>query len=209
MQQEPSAETTEGTGITINCSHPNIQTADSIHWYRQLPGRGPAFIALALKGSKVLQDPPGRLSVAPDRRSSTLRLAQPRLGDAAVYYCAVGDTARGAGAAAGHEAARAGPGVCVGGGGQPRAGPPGGAAAPPGPGPLPPTDRYQHRPQHRCCHRHRARRGPAAPAPRSLDPSLSLSLPLPLNIPTQSPHTLPLHLVSSLIPLQAETPLSF
>ncbi|XP_054657046.1 uncharacterized protein LOC129195257 [Grus americana] len=105
VQQEPSAETTEGTGINITCSHPNIQTGMFIHWYRQLPGRGPAFllIANAVQGTKPVPDPPGRLWVAADRRSSALWLARPQRGDAAVYYCAVGDTGRGAGAAAGHE----------------------------------------------------------------------------------------------------------
>ncbi|KFR13298.1 hypothetical protein N306_07215, partial [Opisthocomus hoazin] len=72
VQQEPSAETTEGTGISINCSHPNIQPAQYILWYRQLPGRGPAFLVSTLKGSKDVQTPPGRLSVAADRRSSAL-----------------------------------------------------------------------------------------------------------------------------------------
>ncbi|NXD74118.1 TVA4 protein, partial [Eolophus roseicapillus] len=86
--QDPSAETTEGTGISINCSHPNRQLNEFIHWYRQLPGRGPAFLVSALRGSKELLDPPGRLSVAADRRSSALWLARPRRGDAAVYYCA-------------------------------------------------------------------------------------------------------------------------
>ncbi|NWI24780.1 TVAZ2 protein, partial [Sula dactylatra] len=90
VQQKLLAETTERTGINITCSYCDIQSTKFIHWYHQLPGRSPAFIALALKGSEDLQDPPGRLSVAPDRRSSTLRLTQPRLGDAAVYYCAVG-----------------------------------------------------------------------------------------------------------------------
>ncbi|XP_052640865.1 T cell receptor alpha chain MC.7.G5-like [Harpia harpyja] len=94
VQQEASAETTEGTGISINCSHPNIQTSDSILWYRQLPGRGPAFLVSTLKGSKELPDPPGRLSVAADRRSSALWLARPRRGDAAVYYCALRGAAR-------------------------------------------------------------------------------------------------------------------
>ncbi|XP_050767944.1 uncharacterized protein LOC127026636 [Gymnogyps californianus] len=87
VQQEPSAETTEGTGIGISCSHPNIQTGDFIHWYRQLPGRGPAFLVSGTKGSKELQDPAGRLSVAADRQSNALWLAWPRHGDAAVYYC--------------------------------------------------------------------------------------------------------------------------
>uniref|UniRef100_A0A803XTQ1 Ig-like domain-containing protein n=1 Tax=Meleagris gallopavo TaxID=9103 RepID=A0A803XTQ1_MELGA len=89
VQQEPSAETSEGTGINITCSHPNIQSNDNIHWYRQLPGRGPAFIASAFKGSKEVPDPEGWLCVSADRRSSALWLARPRLGDAAVYYCAV------------------------------------------------------------------------------------------------------------------------
>ena len=89
VQQEPSAETSEGTGINITCSHPNIQTGYSIQWYRQLPGRAPTFLVSAVKGSKEVPEPEGRLSVSADRRSSALWLARPRLGDAAVYYCAV------------------------------------------------------------------------------------------------------------------------
>ncbi|XP_075630976.1 uncharacterized protein LOC142604951 [Balearica regulorum gibbericeps] len=149
VQQEPSAETTEGTSINITCSHPDIQTSEFIYWYRQLPGRGPAFLVSTLKESKEVPDPPGRLWVAADRRSSALWLAQPRRGDAAVYYCALRDTGRGAGAAAGHEprtrnqeGRRAGPGVCVGGGGTAPAGHARGRCrsarrghlAPPGPG---------------------------------------------------------------------------
>ncbi|OXB57572.1 hypothetical protein ASZ78_002602 [Callipepla squamata] len=88
VQQELSAETSEGAGINITCPHPNIQS-DYIHWYRQFPGRGPAFLVSAVKGSKDMADPPGRLSVSADRRSSALWLARPRLRDAAVYYCAV------------------------------------------------------------------------------------------------------------------------
>ncbi|NXT58747.1 TVAZ2 protein, partial [Pluvianellus socialis] len=84
-------ETTEGTSISINCSQPNIQTTEFIHWYRHLPGRGPEFLVSTLKDSKALANPPGRLSVAADRRSSTLWLARPRRGDAAVYYCALRD----------------------------------------------------------------------------------------------------------------------
>ncbi|XP_039243691.1 uncharacterized protein LOC113999063 [Pipra filicauda] len=110
VQQEPLAQTPEGTEITINCSHPTIRTSDYIHWYRQLRGRGPEFLVSFHKGSKDLPDKAGQVSVSPDRRWSTLCLSGPRVGDAAVYYCAVADTARGAGAAAGHEPPRAGPG---------------------------------------------------------------------------------------------------
>ena len=129
MQQQPWAETPEGTSINITCSHPNIQSNEVIHWYRQLPGRGPAFLVLGIKGFKELEGVEGRLLVSADRRSSALELAQPRLRDAAVYYCALRATGRGAGAAAGQEPWRAGPGVC--GGGEAGAQPPGGAAAPP------------------------------------------------------------------------------
>uniref|UniRef100_A0A8C2U6M2 Immunoglobulin V-set domain-containing protein n=1 Tax=Coturnix japonica TaxID=93934 RepID=A0A8C2U6M2_COTJA len=58
-----------------------------IQWYRQLPGRGPTFLVSAVKGSKEVPDPAGRLFVSEDLRSSALWLAMPRLGDAAVYYC--------------------------------------------------------------------------------------------------------------------------
>ncbi|XP_071431491.1 uncharacterized protein [Pithys albifrons albifrons] len=110
VQQETSAETTEGTAITINCSHRSIQLNEYIEWYRQLPGRSPEFLARASKGSKPLRDPAGLMSVSADGRWSSLRLYGPRFRDAAVYFCALGDTGRGAGAAAGHEPPRAGPG---------------------------------------------------------------------------------------------------
>ncbi|NXD88773.1 TVAZ2 protein, partial [Halcyon senegalensis] len=90
VQQEPLVETTEGTGITINCSHPNIQYFANIFWYRQLPGRGPEFLESILRSSKDLRSPSGRLSLVADSRSSGLWLARPRRGDAAVYYCALG-----------------------------------------------------------------------------------------------------------------------
>uniref|UniRef100_A0A8C3J8U8 Ig-like domain-containing protein n=1 Tax=Calidris pygmaea TaxID=425635 RepID=A0A8C3J8U8_9CHAR len=94
VQQEPFAETREGTAISINCSHANKKSYDYIQWYRQLPGRGPAFLVLSLTGTKELPDPPGQLRVAADRRSSALWLARPRLkvSDSALYLCAVRDT---------------------------------------------------------------------------------------------------------------------
>ncbi|NXW81709.1 TVA4 protein, partial [Alopecoenas beccarii] len=91
VKQDPSTETSEGTEISINCSHPNIQAGDYIYWYRQLLGRAPELLVRGIKDTKALSDPPGRLSVAADRRSNALWLGQPRREDAAVYYCAVGD----------------------------------------------------------------------------------------------------------------------
>ncbi|XP_059725058.1 T cell receptor alpha chain MC.7.G5-like [Haemorhous mexicanus] len=88
VQQEPSLETTEGTGINITCSHSNIQSNEMIYWYRQLQEKGPELLVSAHKGLRELPDNAGRLSVSADRRSSALWLAGPRRGDAAVYYCA-------------------------------------------------------------------------------------------------------------------------
>ncbi|XP_021239260.1 uncharacterized protein LOC110391632 [Numida meleagris] len=122
VQQEPSAETSEGSAINITCSHPNIRSNEYIHWYRQLPGRGPAFLVSAVKDSKEVPDLTGQLWVSADRRSSALCLDRPRLGDAAVYYCAVdprgGDpglrpgTNRGGRAGRGHGPVRARRGRC-------------------------------------------------------------------------------------------------
>ncbi|XP_061873735.1 T cell receptor alpha chain MC.7.G5-like [Colius striatus] len=86
VQQEPWAETTEDTAITINCSHPDIKLTEFINWYRQFPGRGPEWLVSGHKGSQELRSPLGRLSVSADRRSSGLRLSRPRRGDAAVYW---------------------------------------------------------------------------------------------------------------------------
>ncbi|XP_053855879.1 uncharacterized protein LOC128819666 [Vidua macroura] len=109
VEQEASLETTECIGINITCSHPKIQASDWIQWYRLLPGQGPELLALTMKDSKELPDSSGQLRVSADRRWSALWLGRPRRGDAAVYYCALGATGRGAGAAAGHEPPRAGP----------------------------------------------------------------------------------------------------
>ncbi|NWV23520.1 TVAZ2 protein, partial [Origma solitaria] len=83
VQQEPSLETTEGTGINISCAHPTKRRADFIHFYRQLPGRGPEYLAGTAGGSKDLPNIAGQLSVSAERGSSSLYLSRPRLGDAA------------------------------------------------------------------------------------------------------------------------------
>ncbi|NXR82610.1 TVAZ2 protein, partial [Pycnonotus jocosus] len=90
VEQEPFLEITEGTSISIKCSYTNIRIGDFFHFYRQLPGQSPKLVAVAAKGSKDVRAPEGRLSVSADRRSSELWLSGPRLGDAAVYYCALG-----------------------------------------------------------------------------------------------------------------------
>ncbi|NXV39755.1 TVA4 protein, partial [Rissa tridactyla] len=79
--QEPSAQTPEGTGININCSHPSIQGDMNVQWYRHLPDQAPHHIVTGVTGDKPVRDPPGRLWVSADRRSSALWLARPRRGD--------------------------------------------------------------------------------------------------------------------------------
>ncbi|NXU48202.1 TVA4 protein, partial [Turnix velox] len=91
VQQEPSATINEGTGAGINCSHPDLAGNMNVQWYRQLPDRAPQHVATGFIGEKLLREPEGRLWVSADRQSSGLWLARPRRGDAAVYYCALGD----------------------------------------------------------------------------------------------------------------------
>ncbi|XP_063260966.1 uncharacterized protein LOC134554346 [Prinia subflava] len=128
VQQEAFVETTEGSGISINCSHPTKQLGYYIHFYRQLPGGEPKLLALAARGSKAVPDIAGELRVSEDGRSSALWLWRPRRGDAAVYYCALGARAEEPGLRPGTNRrgrGRAGPGA------QRRPWPAGGAAAPP------------------------------------------------------------------------------
>ncbi|NWW75511.1 TVAZ2 protein, partial [Climacteris rufus] len=91
VQQEPRLETTEGTSISINCSHPKIRIGETIMWYRQLPDKGPELLVLSTAGSKELPAKAGTLWVSADRQSSALRLSRAGRGDAAVYYCALRD----------------------------------------------------------------------------------------------------------------------
>uniref|UniRef100_A0A8C5IVB2 Immunoglobulin V-set domain-containing protein n=1 Tax=Junco hyemalis TaxID=40217 RepID=A0A8C5IVB2_JUNHY len=90
VQQEPFRETTEGTGIEITCSHSYKLRGEYIHFYRQLPGQAPEVLALVSRGFKLLPTIAGYVRVSEDGSSSSLWLAEPRRGDAAVYYCAAG-----------------------------------------------------------------------------------------------------------------------
>ncbi|NXE71173.1 TVAZ2 protein, partial [Calcarius ornatus] len=83
-------ETTEGTGITITCSHSHKLKGEYIHFYRHLPGRAPELFAVISRGFQSMPGSAVYLSVSKDGSSSSLWLAGPRRGDAAVYYCALG-----------------------------------------------------------------------------------------------------------------------
>ncbi|XP_056367737.1 uncharacterized protein LOC130263904 [Oenanthe melanoleuca] len=87
VHQEPFLETTEGTGIAINCSHPSKRSGDYINFYRHLPGQSPEFLIYTTGTSKDVPAIAGKLWVSEDGRWSAL---WPRRGDAAVYYCALG-----------------------------------------------------------------------------------------------------------------------
>ncbi|NWI57168.1 TVAZ2 protein, partial [Calyptomena viridis] len=89
--QEPTAETTEGTSITLNCSLPKAQGTVYVYWYRHFAQQAPHLIGTGFSGDKPVLEPAGQLSVSADRRWSALCLSGPRRGDAAVYYCALGD----------------------------------------------------------------------------------------------------------------------
>ncbi|XP_056368129.1 uncharacterized protein LOC130264136 [Oenanthe melanoleuca] len=89
VQQDPFLETTEGTGIRINCSHPSIQMLELIYFYRQLPDQSLELLTYAAGTSKDVPAIAAKLSVSADRRWSALWLGRPRRGDAAVYYCAI------------------------------------------------------------------------------------------------------------------------
>ncbi|XP_032934566.1 uncharacterized protein LOC117006302 [Catharus ustulatus] len=128
VQQEPFLETTEDTGIRINCSHPKKRAVDFIQYYRQLPGENLKFLASTATNPKDVPDIAGKLSVSEDGQSSALWLRRPRRGDAAVYYCALVARAEEPGLRPGTNRGGRGP---QGPGAQRRPRPAGGAAAPP------------------------------------------------------------------------------
>ncbi|KYO48223.1 hypothetical protein Y1Q_0010602 [Alligator mississippiensis] len=97
--QPGSAEALEGAPLNLTCEHSSINLADYIYWYRLFPNLGPQFIVFGSKGTVQVSSPEGALHISKDRKSSALALLAPGLGDAAVYYCAVSDTVRQAGAA--------------------------------------------------------------------------------------------------------------
>ncbi|XP_032542074.1 uncharacterized protein LOC116785940 [Chiroxiphia lanceolata] len=92
VQQDQKVETTEGSEITIKCSHANLRMGDFIPFYRQLPGHYRELLARVAKGSRELRAPAGRLSLSEDGLWTCLLLSEPRAGDAALYSCALADT---------------------------------------------------------------------------------------------------------------------
>nr|KAF6488083.1 T cell receptor alpha variable 26-2 [Rousettus aegyptiacus] len=83
--QPDAVASTEEEPVLLPCNHPTISGAESIHWYRQIPGQGPEHMIHGLKGN--VSRGMTSLIIATDRKSSTLVLAQVTLRDSAVYYC--------------------------------------------------------------------------------------------------------------------------
>ena len=78
-------ESIEEETVHLPCNHSAISGTEYIHWYRQVPLRGPEYVIHGLQ-----QNTSNRmafLAIPSDRKSSTLILPRVSLSDAAVYHC--------------------------------------------------------------------------------------------------------------------------
>uniref|UniRef100_A0ABI7YVZ6 Ig-like domain-containing protein n=1 Tax=Felis catus TaxID=9685 RepID=A0ABI7YVZ6_FELCA len=88
---QPNAmESTEEETVRLPCNHSTISGNEYIHWYRQIPHHGPEYLIHGLKDN--VTNGMASLTIAKDRKSSTLVLPRVTLRDAAVYYCIARDT---------------------------------------------------------------------------------------------------------------------
>ena len=83
--QPSSMDCAEGEDVTLPCNHSTIGGNDYIHWYRQNPNQSPQCVIHGLRGT--VNSSMASLTIASDRKSSTLVLPQVTLRDTAVYYC--------------------------------------------------------------------------------------------------------------------------
>ena len=75
----------EGENVNLPCNHSTIDPLDYILWYWQNPNQSPQYIIHGLRDT--VNSSMASLTIASDRKSSTLVLPQVTLRDAAVYYC--------------------------------------------------------------------------------------------------------------------------
>ena len=75
----------EGEDVNLPCNHSTISGDEYIHWYRQNPNQSPQYVIHGLRGT--VNNSMASLTIASDRKSSTLVLPQVILRDTAVYYC--------------------------------------------------------------------------------------------------------------------------
>ncbi|KAF0877878.1 LV140 protein, partial [Crocuta crocuta] len=88
--QPKAMESTEEEPVHLPCNHSTIGGNEYIHWYRQIPHQGPEYLIHGLKDNTT--NGMASLTIAKDRKSSTLILPRVTLRDAAVYYCIARDT---------------------------------------------------------------------------------------------------------------------
>uniref|UniRef100_A0A4X1UXF0 Ig-like domain-containing protein n=1 Tax=Sus scrofa TaxID=9823 RepID=A0A4X1UXF0_PIG len=87
--QPNSKDCAEGEDVKLPCNHSTISGADYIHWYRQNPNQSPQHIIHGLQSN--VTNSMASLTIASDRKSSTLILPRVTLRDTAVYYCILRD----------------------------------------------------------------------------------------------------------------------
>ena len=83
--QPSSMDCAEGENINLPCNHSTIGGNEYIHWYRQNPNQSPQYVIHGFQDT--VDSSVASLTIASDRKSSTLVLPQVTLRDAAVYYC--------------------------------------------------------------------------------------------------------------------------
>ncbi|KAL8177343.1 UNVERIFIED_CONTAM: hypothetical protein K2H54_045046 [Gekko kuhli] len=86
VSQDQSVLAKEGGPIQLNCSY--RETATSVHWYKQSPDGQMESLALL---HRTTSEPRGRFVVSLNTasRTASVYLDRTRLGDAAVYFCAL------------------------------------------------------------------------------------------------------------------------
>ena len=83
--QPSSMDCAEGENINLPCNHSTIGGNEYIHWYRQNPSQSPQYVIHGFQDTA--NSSMASLTIASDRKSSTLVLPQVTLRDTAVYYC--------------------------------------------------------------------------------------------------------------------------
>ena len=83
--QPSSMDCAEGEDVNLPCNHSTIRVDDYIHWYQQNPNQSPQYVICGLRGT--VNSSLASLTIASDRKSTTLVLSQVTLRDTAVYYC--------------------------------------------------------------------------------------------------------------------------
>ncbi|KAB0353799.1 hypothetical protein FD755_023502 [Muntiacus reevesi] len=88
VKQSPQSLTVQEGEISIlNCSYEN-SLFDYFPWYRQYPGKGPAFLIAIRSAVNKMED--GRLTIFLNKSAKqlSLHIATSHPGDSATYFCA-------------------------------------------------------------------------------------------------------------------------